>query len=224
MFSLIIALIFFIIFIILSVVGGNYFLRNVLESLIGEKKETFRNIDDELDKLGKIDECKSTDWKNYNQLNFQTATNIPLSPNKYKNHIGSFYINKNVNEQSNYFDNDGLTDGKYCMSKPRLLYDGIWDANVKIEAPFEEENWKLTNGNLSGGSYCSDKMIEVNKPIPKDFKDKSAVWVNDNGGYYYTYFNDVNDDVFDTEVVCFPQVFDAGMNTANSDESLKKFL
>jgi hypothetical protein len=222
MLSLIIIFILIIIFFLLSVIGGNYFLKNILESFV-IKKETFRNID-ELKDIDKIDECKSNDWNIYNQLNFQTATNIPLSPNTYKNHIGSFYINRNVNEQANYFDDNGMTNGKYSMTKPRLLYDGIWDSNIGIDAPFEKQTWKLTNGNLSGGSYSSDKMIEINKPIPKNFKDKSAVSLNQNGGYYYTYFNDVNNDVFDTEIVCFPQIFDAGMNTMNSDESLKKFL
>lgn len=218
MFSLIIALIFLILFIILSIAGGNYFLRNILESLVNGKSEHFRNID-EINNIDKMDECKKNDIKNYNQLNFQTATNIPLSPNTYDNHIGSIYINPNVDKESNLFNKIGLTKGKYCMTKPRLLYDGIWDSNIKIDSPYEKQLWTLTDGNLSGGYYCSDKLIEVNKPIPENYIDKSAFSINNNGGDYYTYFNDINDDIFDTEIVCFPSVFNAGIT-----EDLQKKL
>jgi hypothetical protein len=217
MFSLILAFIFFIIFIISLVVGGNYFLKNVLESLVGSK-EHFRN-NDELNNIDKMDECKKIDMNNYNQLNFQTATNIPLSPNNYKNHVGSIYINPDANQDSHYFKSEGLDKSKYLVTKPRLLYDGIWNPDIKIDGTFEHETWKLTDGDLSAGLYGSDKLIEVNKPIPKNFKDKSAVWNNDNGGYYYTFFNDTNDDVFDNEIICFPSVFNAGIT-----ESLQEYL
>jgi len=217
MFSLILAFIFFIAFVILTVIGGNYFLRNILENLVGSK-EHFRNMD-ELNNIDKMDECKKNDINNYNQLNFQTGTNIPLSPNNYDNHVGSIYINPDVNKEANKFNSNGLCNGKYCLTKPRLLYDGIWDSNIKINGSDEHQSWKLTDGNLNGGTYCSDKLIEVNKPFPKGFKDKTAVWTNNKGGEYYTYFNDKYDDVFDNEIACFESVFNAGMT-----EDLQKCL
>ena len=109
-----------------------------------------------------------------------------------------------------------LKDGNYCLKKSKLLYDGIWDPDIKDDSPFQYENWKLTDGDLTDGYYCSNKLIEVNKPMPKNFIDKSAtpppIPTN-----YYTYFNDTVDDVFDAEIQCFPSVFNAGIT-----EDLKK--
>jgi hypothetical protein len=102
------------------------------------------------------------------------------------------------------------------MSKPKLLYDGIWDPITNVNTPFEEQKWELTNGNLSGGYYCSDKLIQLNKDIPKNYIDKTAT-PPIVGGEYYTYFNDISDDIFDTEISCFPSVFNAGIT-----EDLKK--
>jgi hypothetical protein len=217
MLSLIIAIIFIILFIILCFFGGNYLLRGMLEKMVGNK-EHFDNND--INKIAEIDQCKQIDIANQNQLNFQTATNIPLSPNKYKNYIGSIYINKEANKEANFFNSEGIDKGKYCLSKPRLLYDGIWDPQINIDSPYEDETWKLTNGNLSGGYYCSDKLVEVNKPIPRNYIDKTAVYTNEGpSSHYYTYFNDTQDDIFDTQITCFPSVFTAGIT-----EDLKKFL
>lgn len=203
MISLLLAIFFIILFIILSILGGNYLLSNMLHNAVG-KKEDFGNFNDSSN-INKIDECKKIDLENYNQLNFQTTTNIPLSPTNYKNYIGSVYIDntkKDVNQ---------LDKGKYCMSKPKLLYDGIWDSKINDESPYEHETWNLTNGNISKGYYCSDKIIEVNKPIPDNYKDKTAVYNNKNGQYYYTYCNDNVDDINDTEIQCFGEIFNAGI-------------
>ena len=214
MISLIIAIVFIILFVILTIVGGNYFLKGILEKMVGGTKEHFDNND--INNINNIDECKKIDLENQNQLNFQTATNIPLSPHNYKDYIGSIYIHN----EPNVFPSDGLGEGKYCMTKPKLLYDGIWDPKINIQSPYEHETWNLTNGNLYGGSYCSDKMVEVNKDIPKNYIDKSASYVVDSdSAYYYTYFNDTVDDVFDTQITCFPSVFNAGIT-----EDLKRKL
>jgi hypothetical protein len=212
MISLIIAIVFIILFIILLIFGINYFLKGILESMVGSNTEHFNNSD--INNINNIDDCKKIDMENQNQLNFQTATNIPLSPNDYKNYIGSIYIHK----EPDVFPTNELDKGKYCLTKPKLLYDGIWNPKINIESPYEHETWNLTNGNLYGGYYCSDKLIEVNKPIPKNYIDKSASYLNDNeSSYYYTYFNDTVDDVFDTQITCFPSVFNAGIT-----EDLKK--
>jgi len=204
MISILFAIFFLILFVILSIAGGNYLLSNMLHNIIGNK-ENFSNFD-ELTNINKIDECKKIDQENYNQLNFQTATNMPLSPTNYKNYVGSIYIDDNIKEVNE------LDKGMYCMSKPKLLYDGIWDSKINNESPYEHETWHLTDGNLSSGYYCSDKMIEVNKPIPDDYKDKSAIYMSDQiDGGYYTYFNDNVDDVYDTEIQCFGEVFNAGI-------------
>jgi uncharacterized protein YneF (UPF0154 family) len=217
MISLIFSIIFIIIFIFLCIIGGNYLLRSMMENIV-KSKEHFVNPDLQ-NEIIKMDECKKIDESNFNHLNFQTTTNIPLSPNNYSNYIGSTYIDENANKDANQFDNKELCNGKYCLVKPKLLYDGIWEPDIKINSPYEHESWKLTNGNLSGGYYCSDKLIEVNKPIPKNFIDKSAVYDDKNSGYYYTYFNDTNNDIFDTEIQCFGSVFNAGIT-----EDLKDYL
>jgi hypothetical protein len=203
MISLIFAIIFIILFIILSIVGGNYFLKGILEKMVGSNKEHFDNND--INNIDNIDECKKIDLENQNQLNFQTGTNIPLSPTNYKNYIGSIYIHK----EPDVFPTDGLGKGKYCLTKPKLLYDGIWNPKINIESPYEHETWDLTNGNLNSGYYCSDKLIEVNKPIPRNYIDKTASYLNDSeSASYYSYYNDVQDDIFDTQIACFPNIFD----------------
>jgi hypothetical protein len=57
--------------------------------------------------------------------------------------------------------------------------------------------------------YCSDKLIQVNKPIPRNYIDKTATYLNDSeSASYYSYFNDVQDNIFDTQIACFPNIFD----------------
>ncbi len=209
MISLIFALIFFIIFIFLCIAGGNYILKSMINNVLS--KENFQNIENFNNDniiINPIDDCRKIDQLSQDNLNFQTATNIPLSPYNYKNYIGSIYMN---NESSNELNNKNeLHKGKYCLKKSKLLYDGIWDPTIHKESPYEYESWKLTNGNLSDGYYCSNKLLEVNKPFPKNYIDKSAT-PPIVGGEYYTYFNDTQNDIYDTEIQCFPSVFNAGI-------------
>ena len=209
--SLIIALLFFILFIFLCIAGGNYMLRTMIEKVIStnENFDNFKNSLRENNVINPLDECKKIDKLSQDNLNFQTATNIPLSPYNYKNYIGSIYMDETKNKNE-------LTKGKYCLKKSKLLYDGIWEPTIHKEPPYEYESWKITNGNISDGYYCSDKLMEVNKPFPEKYIDKSAT-PPIVGGEYYTYFNDTQDDVFDTEIQCFPSVFNAGIT-----EDLKK--
>ena len=200
MISLIFCIIFFVLFVFFCVVGGNYALKNMIDSIL-TKSENFENINE----VNPIDDCKKIDLETEQNLNFQTATNIPLSPNYYKNYVGSIYMD---NDKKN--DNE-LKNGLYCLKKSKLLYDGIWNPIINKESPYEYESWELTNGNLSDDYYCSDKLIEVNAPFPENYIDKSAVVTNNEGGDYYTYFNDTHYDIFDTELECFPQIFNQGI-------------
>ena len=203
MISLIFCIIFFILFIFLSIAGGNFVLRLMVDNVLS-KSEKFQNMNDDNFIINPIDDCKKIDQESEKKLNFQTATNIPLSPNNYKNYIGSIYMNDDIKQKND------LKDGRYCLKKSKLLYDGIWDPIINKESPYEYETWNLTNGNLSDDYYCSDKLIEVNKPLPKNYIDKSAT-PDIEGGNYYSYFNDTQDDIFDTEIVCFPEIFNQGM-------------
>lgn len=201
MISLIFSIIFFILFIFFCIMGGNYLLKVMIDNILNKNNiEKFNNINDGI--INPIDECIKLDIECQNKLNFQTATNIPLSPNNYKNYIGDVHIhtdNKTVN------NNNDNKNGLYCLNKNKLLYDGIWESKININTPYEHETWKLTKGDVPYDYYCSDKLIEVNKPFPTNFIDKSAVSIN-NDSDYYMYFNDTQNDVFDKEIQCFDQI------------------
>ena len=168
MISLLFAIIFFILFIFLCIVGGNHLLRKIIDNVLST--ENFENQSRiSLNKysndliINPIDDCKKIDEISQNNLNFQTATNIPLSPYKYKNFIGSIYIDNDENNNKNNVDN--INNEKYCLKKNKLLYDGIWNPIIKKDSPYEYEKWDLTNGDISDGYYCSDKLIEINNQV-----------------------------------------------------------
>jgi hypothetical protein len=213
MFSLILSIIFFILFIFLSIASLNYILRRMIDNVLS-KNENFENFKNEeiLDNciINPLDECKKMDLEGNNNLNFQNAVNIPLSQNYYKDYIGYIYMNE---EEKN---NNELLNGKYCLKKSKLLYDGIWESNIINESPYKYEKWNLTNDNLTDGYYCSNKLIEINKDLPLNYIDKSST-PDIIGGNYYTYFNDTNDDIFDKEIKCFSSIFNHGIT-----EDLKK--
>ena len=208
MLSLILSIIFLILFIFLCIIGFNSVLRSMIDNSLGS--ENFSNINNSIINtniednsiINPIDECKKIDIESQESLNFQTTTNIPLSPNYYKNYIGKIYID----EPSN---NNELKYGLQCLKKNKLLYDGIWDPIINKDASYEYETWNLTNGNIYDDYYCSNKLLEINKPFPENYIDKSATPPIEKG-YYYTYFNDTQNDVCDKEISCFPQIFNTG--------------
>ena len=201
MISLIFAIIFFILFIFFSIAGLNYLLRSMVDNVLS-KKEKFENFDNF--EVKPVDQCKKIDELTESSLNFQTATNIPLSPNYYKNYVGSIYINDNPSNSND------LNTGKYCLTKNKLLYDGIWNPNIENKSPYLYETWELTNSDLTDGYYCSDKLFEVNKPFPDNYIDKSST-PPPIGMNYYNYYNDTKNDVNDTEIYCFSSVFNEGI-------------
>ncbi len=98
MISLIFAIIFLILFVFFCIAGGNYMLRNMVDNVLSKNnKENFSNIND---LVNPVDECQKTDMEMQKVLNFQTATNIPLSPNNYKNYIGSIYIDDKIEKKN----------------------------------------------------------------------------------------------------------------------------
>lgn len=202
MISLIFCIVFFIIFIFLTIAGGNFVLKMMVDNVLS-KSEKFQNMNND-NLINPVDDCKKIDIESEKNLNFQTSTNIPLSPNYYKNYIGTIYMNDDIKQTND------LKDGMYCLKKSKLLYDGIWNPIINKELPYEYQSWELTNGNLSDDYYCSDKLLEVNKPFPENYIDKSAT-PEIEGGEYYTYFNDTQNDKYDTEIQCFPQIFNKGI-------------
>jgi hypothetical protein len=204
--SLVLVIIFFVIFIFLIILTANYFLRYMVDKTINSENFTNKKDITHLDNsiVNPVDDCRKIDNLSENQLNFQTGTNIPLSPNTYKNYVGDIYVNDDI-PLENPFEK-----GNVCLKKPKLLYDGIWNSNQVEDSPYKIQEWNLTNGNLTNGYYCSDKLIQVNQPFNKNFVDMSAT-PPIIPSKYYTYFNDRVDDINDTEIHCFPGVFNAGI-------------
>ena len=178
-------------------------LRNMIDNVLN-KIEKFDNFDDSI--INPIDECTKIDNIAQDTLNFQTSTNIPLSPYNYKNFIGNIYIDTNSNNRQ--YLND--TNGPNCLKKNKLLYDGIWESVLNNDNPYQYETWNLTNGNIVNGIYCTDKLFQVNIPFPENYIDtKLTSPIEDSK--YYMYYNDTQNDVNDTEIKCFPQVFNNGL-------------
>jgi hypothetical protein len=95
MISLILAIVFIVLFIFFLIAGGNFILKSMIDNVLGQNKnsEHFGNIDNS--RVNETDECKKMDERNFNNLNFQTGTNIPLSPINYRDYVGEIYIENN---------------------------------------------------------------------------------------------------------------------------------
>ena len=148
MITLILVIFFLVVCILLTIAGGNYALRNLVDSALG-KKETFENPNQIKKKIiNSMDDCKQIDKFNTGKLNMQTGTNIPLSPNYYDDYVGIVY--DDIKDPKN----DELKNGDYCLYKNELLYDGIWKSNMKhSKSGFIEQDWELTKGNVMNDYY-----------------------------------------------------------------------
>jgi len=214
MITLILVVFFLIVFIILTIAGGNYALRSLIDSVIGDSKETFDNYSNKNSLIDSIDSCKQIDKFNLEKLNTQTGTNIPLSPNNYENYVGIIY--DNIKDDKN----DELKQGNYCLYKNELLYDGIWKSDMKNPKPgYLDQDWILTNGNVMNDYYCSNKLVQLNKKIPKNFMDFSQTPPPSREIDKITYFNDCLDDPLDIQLSCFPPIFNKGMTPSTKDFS-----
>ena len=133
MISLIFALIFFIIFIFLFIASGNFLLKTMINNVLS--KENFENFDNNEKSynniiVNPIDDCRKIDQLSQDNLNFQTATNIPLSPNNYKNYIGSIYMN----DDDNYVENKSeLHKGKYLYLSSTKKIVPILSIKLKLQ-------------------------------------------------------------------------------------------
>ncbi len=204
--TLILVVFFLIIFLILSFATINYIFKGMIDSFL--PKENFQNLILKKKTLNEIDDCKKIDKLGDELLQNQTATNIPLSPNKYENYVGILY--DNINNK----DNNELKNGNYCLYKNELLYDGIWKSDIKNpKNGLLFQNWNLTNGKVINDYYCSDKLIQINRKMPKNFKDDSSIFENDNVKYK-VYYNDCLDDPNDIQLSCFPTVFNKGISSS----------
>lgn len=210
MITLIIVVFFLIVFIILTIAGGNYALHSLVTNALGDgdNKETFNNYKNKSTKhnlINSLDNCKQIDKFSLEKVNTQTGTNIPLSPNYYDDYVGIVY--DDIKDPKN----DELKNGDYCLYKNELLYDGIWKSNMKhSKSGFIEQDWELTKGNVMNDYYCSNKLVQLNKKIPKDFMDYSSTPPAKEVDMK-TYFNDCKDDPLDLQLSCFPSVFDKGI-------------
>jgi len=212
MVSLIFAIIFLVIFIFFVIAGGNYLLRSVVDHVLdglNGSNEGFSNFEHMNNIVNPTDSCKKIDFDNKDKLNFQTATNIPLSPNYYKDHVGIIYTNETDGRDLKM---NLELDNSYCLKKSKLLYDGIWDNKVHKYNSYLYNTWSLTDGDISDDYYCSNKLIEVNRQMPKNFIDMSATPTLEKIPIY-TYINDAVYDVNDTEITCFdPKDIDYPIN------------
>lgn len=214
MFSIIITVILIILFIFFIIMIGNYTLSKVIDSFIGnDTVEKFDNKPHKKD-VNELDDCRKIDLKGNNTLNFQTGTNIPLSPNYYKDYVGKIYTtDQNIKIMKN--------DKKYALYKPKLLYDGIWNPVMESNDGYDNQSWELTDGNLVYDDYWSNNLLRTNKEIPKDYIDKTAV-TPIIGGQYYTYCNDLSDDVDDKELSCFPSIFNTGLDSCKPSQMINR--
>jgi len=202
MISLIFAIIFLLLFIFFVIAGGNYLLKSVIDHVLNNTEE-FTNMNPKKDvvdnSINPVDKCRKIDFDNKDTLNFQTATNIPLSPYEYKDHVGALYTNESDNRDLK----ENLELGNiYCLKKSKLLYDGIWDSKIEQDGTSLTQKWNLTNGDISDDYYCSNKLIEVNKPIPRNFHDMSATPILGHTPMY-EFINDPVNDPNDTEITYF---------------------
>lgn len=202
MISLIFAIIFLLLFIFFVIAGGNYLLKSVIDHVLNNTEE-FTNMNPVKtiidNSINPVDKCRKIDFDNKNTLNFQTATNIPLSPYEYKDHVGVLYTNESDNKDLKKNLELGNT---YCLKKSKLLYDGIWDSKIEKDGAFVIQEWNLTNGDISDDYYCSNKLIEVNKPIPQNFLDMSSTPVLGHTPMY-EFINDPVNDPNDTQITYF---------------------
>ena len=211
MVSLIISLIMLLFVIIITIVGINSLFKTMIDNVLGKKNENFENNNTSKDPVF-LDACKKMDIPLKTELNFQTGTNIPLSPNYYEDHVGQMYI-----EKKNYTPQKELHDGNYCAYQNELLYDGIWQSKImNPEKGMLKQNWDLTSGNIMNDYTCSNDLIRLNKPIPKDYRDYSStppIEPIETG----VYFNDALDDPLDLQINCFPTEFNKGITPNTKD-------
>ena len=175
--------------------------------------EDFKNMEEMKEKsIRPIDGCKELDEKNADLLRTNTATGIPQAPadQQYIDYVGEVYTYKQPNE--------ALERGKYCIKKPKLLFDGIWSPYIFTKDGYEHTEWSLTNGKLSEDEVCMKSLYDTLKTMPKELPPDCPVkcLTNCDVGVYCNgpVFNDPQDltSKIDEQYICFPSVFSPNGN------------
>jgi len=155
------------------------FINKTIETMIDNTLST-EHFENNNDKSVRVDcSCKKKDTLSDKILNFQTPASIPGCHDNYTYYINDIYINKQKSKEPTRKYNCRTK----CMNKPKLLYDGIYEPYIFENKGFEKIKWKLTDGNLTDGDYCSDKLLQMNKEMPDNCNDCEPR--NDNNYYYY---------------------------------------
>ncbi len=206
--TLIYILSFFVLFVLFIYGMVNYNLKNALDHYV--HKERFTNNTEILPlnttSIRPIDDCSQQD-KNKEKLVYSpSAGGIPENPWKYNNYVEDIYKKDATNPL-------GKENGKYCIKKPKLLFDGIWSPYIFTKDGYEHTKWSLTNGNLSEGEVCMKSLYDTLKTMPKELPPDCPVkcLTNCDVGVYCNgpVFNDPQDltSKIDEQYICFPSVF-----------------
>lgn len=208
---------FFVIFILFIYGMVNYNLKNALDHYINNNsnKEGFSNyleiLPEDNKSIRPIDDCTREDIKTKNFVYSPSSGGIPENPWKYNYYVQDVYKKDATNPI-------GKTNGKYCVSKPKLLFDGIWSPYVFTKDGFEHTKWSLTNGNLSEGEVCMKSLYDNLKTMPKDLPPDCPVkcLTECDMGVYCNgpVMNDPQDltSKIDEQYICFPSVFSPNGN------------
>jgi hypothetical protein len=169
MWSVIIILIILFIFLLVCY----RFINKTIETLVDNQLsiEPFDNFNSD---VREDCQCKKKDILTNNILNFQTPASIPGCLSDYTYYVNDTYIDKKIDTPPK--------KNECCMYKPKLLYDGIYEPYIFENKGFEKIRWKLTNGNINDGYYCSNKLMQKNKEMPINCNDCEPQ--NDNSDYY----------------------------------------
>ncbi len=214
-------IIFFVIIIVVIIFSiGNYLLRKIVESFL-QKKEGFSNMDRA---YLAPDECSQIDHMGDDKLYMQCSTNIPMAPFKYADFVGEIYTHEPKN-------GDNLTPPPSCnnsqynfvsLIKPKLIYDGIFDPHIKKDDGWESTEYTMNPDTIVYEKYFSNKMLEHNFKVPNQWRDLSSTPYVEGGDKVQYFFNDTQQDVMDTELYCWDQIFNAGVtNQLKNQEKMQ---
>ena len=120
---------------------------NFNNNIIEQKKESLKEIDGE---------CKNI--YTLKELCTPTSVNIPTSDYNIKTPVFNTcknYSEKVINELK----------GKYCFPIEKLMYDGLWDSNIKdFNKNYPEKQqrqWTMSDKVKTHGLYCGDQLLKL---------------------------------------------------------------
>lgn len=201
----------FILLIILFIYGiFNYNLTNALDHYVNNKEKFTNYLElhpEDNKSIRPLDNCSAQDKKTEKYIYSPSSGGIPENPWKYK-----FYV-QDIYKKDSKVNQIGKMNGKYCVKKPKLLFDGIWSPYVFTKDGFEHTKWSLTDENLSEGEVCMKSLFDTLKPMPKELPaDCPVKCLTDCDIGVYCNGPVMNDpqnltSKIDEQVICFPSVF-----------------